>query len=78
MSDTRPIPWPWKGEQSPTALSDAPVLIRDLFGRKCRIIAFGDKTPLDILDIEHGRISIFLNENSRIQEIFIEKAAQER
>lgn len=28
MSDTRPIPWPWKGEQSPIAMSDAPVLIR--------------------------------------------------
>lgn len=30
------------------------------------------------MDIEHGRISIFLDENSHIQEIFIEKVAQER
>lgn len=75
MSDSRPVPWPWKGEPSPVALIDAPVLIRELAGAKCRVIAFGDKTPQDL---EHGRISIFLDEESRIKEIFIEKTALDR
>jgi len=58
--DTRPVPFPLLG---------TPVLIKDLKGRKCRIITFGNKVPQDR---DPGRVTIFLSEENRIEQIYLE------
>lgn len=69
MSDNRPIPWPWSMERSPVALSELPTLIKELFGKTCRVIRLGDKTPMKLVA---GRVTIVLHDESRICEIYIE------
>ncbi|HCT4953461.1 TPA: hypothetical protein OTY99_003114 [Citrobacter freundii] len=69
MSDTRPIPWPWSMKRSPMAISEVPDSIKELFGRKCRVVHFGDKTLQQIVG---NRITIVLDDDSRICEIYVE------
>lgn len=69
MSDNRPVPWPWSMKRSPAALSEIPVSIKELFGKSCRVVRFDEKTPQDIVP---GRVTIILDVDSRICEIYIE------
>jgi hypothetical protein len=62
--------WPWKDNRPvPFPLSGIPMTIKDLIGRKCRLVRYGDSTTADI---EPGRITVFLNEDGRIQDIYLD------
>lgn len=58
--DTRPVPFPLLGTS---------LLINELKGRKCRVIAFGDKV---IQDCDPGRVTIFLTKEAKIEKIYME------
>lgn len=77
MSDDRWIPWPWskgRGDEPivpwPSSLASVPTTIKDLIGRKCRVVQYGDAVTQEY---ESGRITIFLNEDGRIADIFFEQ-----
>lgn len=59
-SNTRPVPFP---------LSGVPTTIKDLIGRKCRVVRAGDAVTEKI---EPGRITIFLNESGCIIDLYLD------
>ncbi|QGY31973.1 hypothetical protein [Pantoea cypripedii] len=85
MNDNRPVPWPWAQEikNNPRILKDGesiiivwPLsvqkdspLVQDLLGKVCQIHRKGDVL---IQDIVPGRITICLDEDSRVIEVFEE------
>jgi hypothetical protein len=60
FADNRPVPFP---------LSGIPVTVKDLIGRKCRLVLYGDSVTADN---EPGRITMFLNADGRIQDIYLD------
>jgi hypothetical protein len=54
--------WPW-------SLIDMPVTIKDLIGRKVRVVRADDVVAADF---EPGRITILVSENHEIEDIKIE------
>lgn len=65
------VPWPWSKDIRPVPfpLLGTPVFINDLKGKICRVIAFGDKPNADR---KPGRVTIFLNKDGRIEQIYLE------
>lgn len=63
-SDNRPVPFP---------LTGIPTTIKDLIGRKCRVVSYGDAAPADV---EPGRITIFLDKEGRILELYVDRERQ--
>ena len=59
-------PWPW-GSSVP--LSGLPSVVKDLIGKKCRIVNKGDAVTMDYVA---GRVTLFLDANSRIADITFE------
>ncbi|WP_447789403.1 I78 family peptidase inhibitor [Pseudomonas farris] len=64
--DLRPVPFP---------LTSVPVMIKELIGRKCRVLSKGDMVTQEI---EPGRVNIFLGDNGRIVDIYLEPDLAER
>ncbi|WP_330113967.1 hypothetical protein SA496_14435 [Pseudomonas sp. JS3066] len=69
------IIWPWSkiggDDFTPwpaSLLADAPTLIKDLKGRKCRVVCVGDRVDQGS---EPGRVTIFLKDG-RIADIVLE------
>ena len=61
------IYWPWSTHPVPFPLSNAPVSIKDLIGRKFRVVRQGDVVNQEI---DSGRVTIFLSKDNRIEEIY--------
>jgi hypothetical protein len=69
-------PWPW-GKKSgddftpwPLSKSWIPSGIKELIGRKVRLIKPGDKQPQDY---EAGRVTFLVDDQGRIKNVFFEK-----
>lgn len=90
MNDNRPVPWPWaesikekiitetiEGNELlwPRPVSRRRVLGRDLIGNTCQIYRIGD--PL-IQNIVEGRITICLDEDGKVIDVFEEATLDEK
>ena len=60
--DDRMIPWPWSVKTIPNS-------IKDLIGRKVRIVSSGDAVTMEY---QPGRVTIYVTEDKRINDIQIE------
>lgn len=70
MSDDRWVPWPLGDNRPvPFPLSGIPNTINDLIGKKCRFVKLGDRATTEL---EPGRITIILDESSRIHSLYID------
>lgn len=67
------VPWPWDYRPVPFPLSNAPISIKDLIGRACRVVRQGDVVTQEI---EPGRVTIFLSESGRIEEVYCDPELQ--
>ncbi|MWK59792.1 hypothetical protein GO594_27720 [Pseudomonas otitidis] len=80
MSDERWTYWPWRllaelgnigpvDPPWPLSLGATPASIKELIGRKCRVVRKGD-----VLTQEHvpGRVTVFIDDDGRIADIFFE------
>lgn len=72
------FPWPWSLIQGgpgddpipfPMSLKAVPLTIRDLIGRQLRVVKFGDALTQDVMP---GRVTIFLGEDGRVADIWVE------
>jgi hypothetical protein len=62
-------PWPFSDRPVPFPLSSAPTTIKELVGRKCRVVRRGD---LVTQEVEPGRVTIALSDNGRIEDVYFE------
>jgi|LakWasMeta1_LOW4_FD_contig_21_3021362_length_293_multi_7_in_0_out_0_1 hypothetical protein len=62
LHEDRWVPWPW-------SLVNAPVSVKDLVGRPCRVVRPGDAVTQELLP---GRITIYLDDQSKISDICFE------
>lgn len=58
------VPWPWA-----LSLSVAPTTIKDLVGKKCRVVGKGDAVTQEY---EPSRVTLFLDEEGRIVDVYFE------
>ncbi|MDF9893407.1 UNVERIFIED_ORG: hypothetical protein OKW25_002554 [Pseudomonas vranovensis] len=68
------VPWPFdklSGDYTPWPISRAlgSKVVNELVGKKCRIVKAGDSVNPKV---EPGRITIFLDDDDRIKEIYRE------
>jgi peroxiredoxin len=64
-------PWPWSDPIPwPLSLTDAPFTIKDLIGRKCRVVKFGDAVTEEY---EPGRVTFLLDQEGRIANVYFEQ-----
>lgn len=67
MSDYRPTPWPFVA--GAVSLVRAPILISDMKGKRIRVVKYGDSVTAEKMP---GRVTIFLNEDGVVADVFYE------
>lgn len=61
------VPWPFDYRPVPFPLSNAPMSLKDLIGRKCRVVRRGEAVTQEI---EPGRVTVLLSDSGRVEEIY--------